>query len=172
MKRFLSLIAAAIMLFAAGCEKQPEAQKNNPSIPKSFSTNAEITFRDLYMTANLTVNEENGFVIRMLTPEVLSPLEITYKSGVCTASYDGIAFSVEPDRFPQAAFVHTAAQAFAYALADVELKKSVSDGIISYQGSTDSGVFVLTQDAQSGALRDLSIEGAQLHVIFKDFKSE
>lgn len=172
MKRILSLIAAAVMLFAAGCEKQQKAPESSPTIPKSFSTNAEITFRDLYMTANLTVTEQNGFVVRMLTPEVLSPLEITCKNGVCTASYDGIGFSVEPDRFPQAAFVHTAAQALAYALADVELKKSVSNGIISYQGSTDSGVFVLTQDEQSGALRDLSVEGAQLHVVFKNFKTE
>ena len=171
MKRILSLIAAAIMLFAAGCEKKTETQKNNPPIPKSFSTNAEITFRDLYMTADLTVTEQEGFIVRMLTPEVLSPLEITCKNGVCSASYDGISFSVEPDRFPQAAFVNTAAQALAYTLADVELKKSIADGIVSYQGNTDSGVFVLTQDAESGALLDLSVEGAQLHVVFKNFKT-
>lgn len=172
MKKILSLLAAAIMLFAAGCEKPNDSPKNNPVIPKAFSSNAEITFRDLYMTANLTVTDKDGFVVRMLTPDVLSPLEIACKNGVCTASYDGIGFSVETNRFPQADFVRIAAQALAYALADVELKKSVSDGVISYQGSTDSGVFMLTQDAQSGALRDLSVEGAQLHVVFKEFKTK
>ena len=160
------------MLFAAGCEKADNPPKNNPVIPKNFSSDAEITFRDVYMTANLTVTDKDGFVVRMLTPEVLSPLEITCKNGVCTASYDGIGFSVETNRFPQADFARIAAQALAYSLAQVELKKSVSNGVISYQGSTDSGVFVLTQDAQSGALRDLSVEGAQLHIVFKDFETK
>ncbi len=158
------------MLLAAGCEKPTDTPKSNPVIPKTFSSNAEITFRNLYMTANFSVTEKDGFVVRMLTPEALSPLEIVCKNGVCSATYDGIGFSVETDRFPQADFARTAAQALAYALADVELKKSVSDGIISYQGNTDSGIFVLTQDAQTGALRDLSVEGAQLHIVFKDFK--
>ncbi len=169
MKKILSLLAAALMLFAAGCEK-PQDNSKNTVIPKNFSSDAEITFRDIYMTANLTVTDENGFVVRMITPEVLSPLEIVCKNGICTASYDGIGFSVETNRFPQSDFARIAAQAFAYALADVELKKSVSDGIISYQGNTDSGVFQLTQDVGSGALRELSVEGAQLHIVFKDFK--
>ncbi len=160
------------MLFAAGCEKQNNAPENVPVIPKTFSANADITFRDLYMTAKISVTEENGFVVKMLTPEVLSPLEISCKNGVCSATYDGIGFSVKPDRFPQADFVNTAAQALAYTLANVELKKSVSDGVISYQGNTDGGVFILTQDAQSGALLDLSVEGSQLHMVFKNFKTQ
>lgn len=171
MKRALSLLAAFIMLFAAGCEKQGTPAKTSPEIPKAFSSDIEVTFRELYMTAQMSCTAENEVKIKMLTPEILSPLEITCKSGVCTAAYDGISFSVETDRFPQADFAGIAAQALAYANANVELKKSIKDGIISYQGSTDRGVFVLTQDAGSGAWLDLSVEGAQLHIVFKNFKA-
>lgn len=159
-------------MLAAGCEKSGSVPASPTKIPKAFSADAEITFRDLYMTAAVSLTAENELKIKMLTPEVLSPLEINCKDGICSAAYDGISFSVDTNRFPQADFVLIAAQAFAYANADVELKKSVSDGIISYQGSTDNGVFVLTQDEESGAWLDLSVEGAQLHIVFRNFKTE
>lgn len=123
------------------------------------------------MTATVSLTAENELKIKMLTPEVLSPLEIICKDGVCSAAYDGISFSVDTNRFPQADFASITAQAFAYTNADVELKKSVSNGIISYQGSTDNGVFVLTQDEKSGAWLDLSVEGAQLHIVFSNFET-
>lgn len=157
-------------MLAAGCEKQSKNSSASPDIPSAFTANTEITFRDIYMTAQISKAADNELKIKMLTPEVLAPLEISCKGGVCTAAYDGISFSVETNRFPQIEFADIAAQAFEYAGADVELKKSVSDGIISYQGSTDSGVFILTQDKESGAWLDLSVEGAQLHIVFKDFK--
>lgn len=170
MKRAFSLLAVFLMMLAAGCEKQNESATSSTEIPNAFTANAEISFRDIYMTARITKSAENELKIKMLTPEALAPLEISCKNGACTAAYDGISFSVETNRFPQTEFALIASQALEYADANVELKKSVSDGKISYQGSTDSGVFVLTQDEKSGALLDLSVEGAQLHIVFKDFK--
>ena len=170
MKRALSLLTAFVMIFAAGCEKQGSETTAVPEKPKAFSADAEITYGELYMTAQMVCTAENEIRINILTPEIFSPLEIVCKNGECTAAYDGISFSVETDRFPQAELVKVAAQALAYANAGVELKKSEKDGIISYQGSTDRGVFILTQDAETSAWLDLSVEGAQLHVIFKNFK--
>ena len=171
MKRALSLFAAVIMIFAAGCEKQGMDEPSAAEKPKAFSADAEITFGDLYMTAQIHYSAENELKINVMTPDVLSPLEIICKNGECSATYDGISFSVETDRFPQAELVKIASQALAYANAGVELKRSEKDGIISYQGSTDRGVFVLTQDAKTSAWLELSVEGAQLHVVFKNFKT-
>lgn len=164
-------MAALIMVFAAGCEKQGGEATPVSEKPKAFSADAEITYGELYMTAQMVCTAENELRINILTPEILSPLEIICKNGECSATYDGISFSVETDRFPQIELVKIAAQALAYANAGVELKKSEKDGIISYQGSTDRGVFVLTQDAETSAWLDLSVEGAQLHVVFKNFKT-
>ncbi len=124
------------------------------------------------MTAQITRSENGELKIQFLTPEALSPLEIACLDGKCRASFDGIEFSTSTNRFPQVEFVSIAAQAFDYVQANIDLKKSVSDGKTTYQGSTDSGVFILNQDSQSGNWLDLSIEGAQLHIVFKEFKSE
>lgn len=171
MKRALSLLAAFVMIFAAGCEKQGDEPNSVQEKPKAFSADAEITYGELYMTAQIVCKAENELEINIVTPEILSPLEIVCKNGECSATYDGISFSVETDRFPQAELAKIAAQALAYTGAGVELKKSEKDGIISYQGSTDRGVFILTQDAETSAWLELSVEGAQLHVVFKNFKT-
>ena len=149
-------------MLAAGCEKSGSVPASPTKIPKAFSADAEITFRDLYMTAAVSLTAENELKIKMLTPESLAPLEIICLNGNCRASFDGIEFSTATDRFPQAEFASITAQAFDYAQANIDLNKTLSDGKITYQGSTDSGVFILNQDPQSGNWLDLSIEGAQL----------
>lgn len=165
-------MAVMLTIFTAGCEKQNKTDSDSREIRNCFSAKAEITFKELFMTAQITRCENGEMKIKMLTPESLAPLEIICLNGNCRAIFDGIEFSTATDRFPQAEFASITAQAFDYAQANIDLKKTVSDGKITYQGSTDSGVFILNQDPQSGNWLDLSIEGAQLHIVFKEFKSE
>ena len=156
-------------MLAAGCEKQDKTNIYDGDIPNSFKATAEITFREMFLTAQVNRNENGELNVKILSPEILAPLEINCKNGVCSATYDGISFSADSNRFPQADFVRIAAQAFDYVQANIDLKKTVSDGVTTYQGSTDSGVFALNMDSQSGEWLDLSVEGAQLHIVFKDF---
>ena len=52
----------------------------------------------------------------------------------------------------------------------IDIQTTYEDGIWTYKGTGERGVFVLTRDAETGAWLELSIEGAQLQVIFSDFK--
>lgn len=161
-----------LTVFTAGCEKQNKEKHSSQEICSCFAAKAEITFRDMFMTAQITRCENGEFKVRFITPESLAPLEIICLDGNCRATFDGIEFSTATDRFPQAEFAAVAAQAFDYAQANIDLKKTVNDGKTTYQGSTDSGVFILNQEPHSGNWLDLSIEGAQLHIVFKEFQSE
>ena len=161
-----------VIIFTAGCEKQNKTDYSSGDICNTFTAKAEITFRDLFMTAQISRKQNGELKVKIVTPDSLSPLEVICLDGKCRATFDGIEFSTATDRFPQAEFAATAAQAFDYVQAGIDLKKTVSDSKTTYQGSTDNGVFILTQDIQSGNWLDLSIEGAQLHIVFKEFKSE
>lgn len=172
MKKVLSFFAAILMILAAGCEKQDKTNISARDIPNAFTAKAEITFRETFLTAQITRKDGGELNIKILSPDVLAPLEINCKNGECTASYDGISFNADSSRFPQADFANIAAQAFDYVQANIDLKKTVSEGIVTYQGSTDNGVFILNLDSQSGAWLDLSVEGAQLHVVFKEFTKQ
>ena len=156
-------------MFAAGCEKQDKTSVSARDIPNSFTATAEITFREMFITAQIERSESGELNAKILSPEILAPLEINCKNGVCSAAYDGISFAADSNRFPQADFARIAAQAFDFLQANIDLKKTVADGITTCQGSTDSGSFILNIDSQSGEMLELSVEGAQLHVVFKDF---
>ena len=172
MKKVLSFLAAILVMLAAGCEKQGKTSVSVRDIPNSFTATAEITFREMFITAPLKRAENGELNITIHSPEILAPLKINCKNGVCSAAYDGISFAADSSRFPQADFARIAAQAFDYLQANIDLKKTVSDGITTCQGSTDSGTFILNMDSQSGDLLDLSVEGAQLQIVFKDFVRE
>lgn len=171
MKKVLLCFAVFLTIFTAGCEKQNKTDFSSRNICNAFTADAEITFKDMFMTAQVTRSETGELKIKMLTPETLAPLEIICLNGNCRASYDGIEFSTATDRFPQAELAAIAAQAFDYVQANIDIKKTVTDGNNAYQGSTDSGVFILNQDAQNHNWLDLSVEGAQLHMVFQNFKA-
>ncbi len=171
MKKVLLCFAVFLAIFTAGCEKQNKTDFSSNDICNAFTADAEITFKELFMTAQVTRSENGELKIKLLTPEAVAPLEIICLNGNCRASFDGIEFSTATDRFPQAEFAAIAAQAFDCAQANVDIKKAVTDGNNAYHGSTDSGVFTLTQDAQNRNWLDLSVEGAQLHMVFKNFKA-
>lgn len=172
MKKVLLFFAVMLTIITAGCEKQNKTDFSSKDICNSFTAKAEITFRDLYMTAQITRSKNGELKVKFITPESLSALETVCLDGECSASFDGIEFSSDSGRFPQAEFTAIAAQAFDYVQTGIDLKKTVSDGKTTYHGSTDSGVFALNRDSQSGSWLDLSVEGAQLHIVFKEFKPE
>lgn len=174
MKKALS-VAAAVLIFmftAAGCEKQIIGEKTPPPLPESFSANVEAVFDTTAITADFVQKSQDEFSVKILSPEILTPLTVEYKSGVCTLNYDGLDFKTDLSRFPQAEFGKLIIQAISDIRADIDITKTYSEGIWTYSGSSERGVFVLTRDAETGAFIEFEIEGASLHIVFKDFKTE
>lgn len=174
MKRAFSVFAAVIifLLTAAGCEKQIIGEKTPPPPPESFSAKLEVVFGDITMAADFTQNSPEDFSIKMLTPEILSPLTVTYQSGVCKIIYDGLEFESDMTRFPQTEFGSLLTQAITDIKSDIEITKTYNEGIWSYSGSSERGIFTMTRDAETGAWLELEIEGAPLHIVFSDFKTQ
>lgn len=174
MKKAFTLFTAVIifLLTASGCEKQIIGEKTPPPPPESFTAKLEAVYGEITMTAELTQNSFNDFNIKMLTPEILSPLTVTYKEGVCKVTYDGLEFEADLSRFPQTEFGHLLTQAIADIKADIDITKTYSEGIWSYSGSSERGIFTMTRDAETGAWLELEIEGAPLHIVFSDFKTK
>lgn len=174
MKRAFSVFAAILIfiLTAAGCKKQIIGEKTPPPPPEKFSATLEAVYGELTMTAELTQNSFDDFSIKMLTPEILSPLTVTYKEGNCKVIYDGLEFESDLTRFPQTEFGSLLTQAIADIKADIEITKTYNEGIWSYSGSSERGIFTMTRDAETGAWLELEIEGAPLHIVFTDFKTQ
>lgn len=170
MKKAFSVFAALIILFAAGCENQKISEsKAPPALPESFTSNLKITYGDTAMTAVFTQKTAGEYEVGILTPEILSPLTLAYANGVCTVTYDGLNFETDLNRFPQVSFGALLSETITCIKDGIDIQSTYSDGIWTYKGTGERGVFVITRDAETGAWIELSIEGAQLHVVFSDF---
>lgn len=172
MKKAFSVFAALILIFAAGCENQKIAEtKTPPPLPEAFTANLKIAYGGTAMTAAFAQNSFENYELKMLTPEILSPLTLAYNSGVCTVTYDGLKFETDLNRFPQVSFGTLLTESISNIKEGIDIQTTFSDGIWTYKGTGERGVFVLTRDAETGAWLELSIEAAPLHVIFSDFKT-
>lgn len=173
MKKAFSVFAVFILIFAAGCENQKITEtKTPPPIPEAFTSNLKIAYGDTSMTASFTQKSFKEFELRMLTPEILSPLALGYKDGVCTVTYDGLKFETDLNRFPQVTFGALLTETISNIKDGIDVQTTYSEGIWTYKGTGERGVFVLTRNAETGAWLELSIEGAQLHVIFSEFQAQ
>lgn len=160
-----------LFLITAGCKKQTVPNAENPApIPDSFTAKLDIAFGDVEMEALLTKNSADDYVISILSPEIMSALELSYKGGICTVKYDGLNFETELNRFPQAEFGSLLTQAFYDIEQGLDVEVTQANGILTYCGSGERGVFVFTRDAANGNWLEFSIEGAQLNVKFSEFK--
>ncbi|MBO5230428.1 MAG: hypothetical protein J6B52_03290 [Clostridia bacterium] len=168
MKRAFSILAALIFLLAAGCEKQGINETAPPAAPTAFTANLNVTFGDTEMTAKLTQNSPDSFEIQILSPEILSSLALAYANGTCTVTYDGLKFETDLTRFPQAEFGALVTQTLADIAQDMNIQKTYSEGVWTYKGAGERGTFSLTQSAETGAWLELTVDGADLHVVFSD----
>lgn len=169
MKRAFSVFAALIFLLAAGCGKQSAKEEAAPPpLPAAFTADLAVNLGGTAMTAKLTQNSSEEFEIQMLSPEIMTPLSLSYSGGACTVTYDGLTFESEPDRFPQAEFGSLLTQALACTAQDIDIQKTYSNGIWTYKGTGDRGIFSLSRSSESGNWLEFSVEGAELKVVFSN----
>ncbi len=172
MKKAFSIFAAVLLLLMAGCEKQltPKAEAPAP-IPPSFTAKLEVAFGETTMTANLKKNSANDYFIQILSPEIMSSLGLAYKDDVCTVTYDGLKFETDLNRFPQAEFGALLTGTLTDIEQGIDIETAYADGIRTYRGTGERGVFEVTRNEKTGEWLELSIEGAQLHVKFSEYKT-
>ena len=170
MKKAFSFFAVIVFLLAAGCEKQGKSVESPPPAPTSFSCEITATYGKSEATALLTQNAAEDFTVQFLTPEALSPLSVEYKNSGCKVTYDGLSFETDLNRFPQTELGSLLTNALSDAVQGINLQTTYADGIWTYTGTCERGVFKLTRSEETGEWIDFTAEGADLKIVFSDFK--
>lgn len=170
MKKAFSLFAAIFLILAAGCEKQSETAKSPPPAPTAFTSEITAVYGNTEMTALLTQNAAEDFTVKFLTPEALLPLSIEYKNGGCKVTYDGLSFETDLNRFPQTEIGALLTNALSDAVQGMNLQTAYADGIWTYTGTGERGVFTLTRNGETGEWLEFTADGAELKITFSNFK--
>lgn len=166
MKKAFFLFAAIFLVLAAGCEKQGESAKSPPPAPTAFTSEITAVYGNTEMTALLTQNAAEDFTVKFLTPDALSPLSIEYKNGGCKVTYDGLSFETDLNRFPQTEIGALLTNALSDAVQGMNLQTSYADGIWTYTGTGERGIFTLTRNGETGEWLEFNADGADLKITF------
>ncbi len=170
MKKFFAVITVLILIFTAGCQKENVKIKKNATPPSVYSATLDAEFGEAKMTARLTRHSAQKYEIQMLSPEIMSPLNLVYENGVCTVTYDGLTFETDLKRFPQAEFGALLVQGLIDISNNVVTVSTDSEGNVIYKGPSDYGDFSLIQDSETGLWKEFTINGASLQVTFSDYE--
>ena len=157
-------------MFAAGCEKQNKTDISPPPAPTQFTSLVSVTYGKSEMTAQLTQNAAEDFTIKFLTPESLAPLTLEYKNDICKVTYDGLTFEADINRFPQAEVGAILTGAISDAVQGMNLQTTYENGIWTYTGTGERGTFNLTRNGETGQWIDFNVSGADLKIVFNEFK--
>ncbi len=169
MKKAFSVLAALILMLAAGCKNREAPQNTPPPAPTAFTSEIKAIYKGVEMTAEFTQNSAEDFTVDFLTPKALEPLSLEYKNGSCTVIYNGLEFESSPDRFPQAEICALLTYALSDAAENFELQTSFANNIWTYKGTGERGVFSLTRDAETGNWLEFRADGANLYIAFNNF---
>lgn len=170
MRKTFAVFAAIILLFASGCQKADKAPDAPPTAPTKFSADLTVVFGEAEMSAAFEKNSASGFVLDILTPEILEPLKLLYSDGKCTVEYDGLTFDSDLARFPQSEFGSLLTNALSAVYDGMDIAVTYSDGVWKYNGTGERGVFTLTQ-SESGEWLEFSVEAASLKAVFVNFRA-
>lgn len=163
------MLLIALLLFCS-CGKQEFQSNGNtpPKIPDTFTADLAVSYNGNEMTATMRQNSFASYIFDMLTPDALAPMMLSFEGGLCTVTYNDLRFETDVGRYPQTAFCSVVADILD-TLPTANLTPTCADGVWTYTGNTDSGAFVLTQKADTGAWQNLSVESLGLEVTFSNF---
>lgn len=172
MKKAFSLLAAVFLIIASGCEKQSEKKFAEAKIPESFTSIIEVSCKEIAMTAKITHTSFGNGKIKIISPEILEPLEMTFVDEKCEVVYDSLQFETDSERFPQVKIGSVLMQTLSYIGTGIDIEKTSDDSNICYSGSCEHGMFVLKQNPESENLTEFTIESMDLHIKFTEFNAE
>ena len=163
-------MAAFLILIAAGCEKQKTDPEKSASFPEAFTSVIEVKHGENVMTAKFTQTSFRNAKIKILTPESLAPLEMSFTDEKCSVRFNSLEFETDSARFPQAEQCSVIIQTLAYIGTGIDIEKTSENGETCYRGSSEHGVFALYQNPGNGKIKKLEISSSGLEVIFKEFE--
>lgn len=161
-KRFMVIISMLIMMTFYGCGT--ESNLNSCNISDSFDGNISVDFDGKVYKCEFLHTSEKSNVIKILEPQSLSGLTVSWENGIYKVSWKGLSCEFNKQFLPDTSFLSD----IVYVMNTIhqkDLLKRLPDSSENsvYQGSCEAGDFKVTFD-KSGNLQRIDIDSKNLHV--------
>ncbi|MBO4878344.1 MAG: hypothetical protein J5501_10090 [Ruminococcus sp.] len=174
MKRLiLSVLAALYALVLAACSVpdmpggEGSSRENRLGLP--FEAAMTLTLDRLEAQGTVKRTSLGDWEAVFETPNSLSGVTLSFSrtDGTVTASYKGLTFSVPKSAYPVKAMLLCLINAVEENAAPEKLSGAENEGMLTVNGSLDSGDYTLTVDAE-GLLSRFEMPGSKLDIRFTE----
>lgn len=163
MKRIV-LCFLAVFVCLSGCAKLPEAVRH-AAIPSSFEMVARFQVQELEGTVKLRRLGPGQASVSFESPPAVKGLSLSFEAGLVTFRYQGLSFQMSAGSLPAGAAAQGILGAIDTALReDVQEQDGAAPGTFQIEGLAGGEAFILTADASSGNILNLSVPGQNLHM--------
>ncbi|WP_308754327.1 hypothetical protein [uncultured Anaerotruncus sp.] len=162
MKRvFGILLAAALLLGAAGCgakeREESAAERMRQNLSQSFQTTARVRYGELETEMTIYKKPMNCAVVTFQSPESIRDIKMTFFTDKVTVQYGDLSFDFTPDSVPGKAASKMILSALNAALNDQGVRFEEREGKLVVTGAIEEGEFSLVIDGENGNILKLSI---------------
>lgn len=161
MKRFVNLLFLMIFLVFLFCSCS--AKINTPKMPSTFKQNAVVTLGDFSFECEIC-KDASSVSTKVNNTNALA-LIMTYDGSNINFKYNDFSYDFDASNFEKANTSIIVYNVFVE-LDSEETQMHIIDGGVKYEGKTDFGSFILTQN-DNGTLKSLVFKDNDFKIDFK-----
>jgi len=172
MKRIWSAVLALLFVFAfMGCKNKEGKSSTPPAIVPSYEADVKISFNDVEITCHVVQQNFEETEIEIYTPEELKGFIISKTQDGCSLKFKDMDYKMDLSKYPNASFAQIMTQAYSSLVNSDGIKVTKNNKYWIYQGSIDSGKFIITQNDETGFINKIEVPKVGMIAEFSNIKS-
>lgn len=175
-KKYICKVATLLLMLSVflgvmtGCgQKKVNPQAVIDGSGKPFETSATVVFNDMKIDMRLIKRGDDLYGMEILSPETVSGMTFLYDNGNMKVKYKGLAFTIDPEKFPANMLAKTIVQCMDSAFDVDSVNVSMKEDSYVIEGKNDTGPFSVRIDPSSGNILSISVPDENFKADFTNF---
>lgn len=172
MKRAWSALLALLFVFLfCGCKNVSGRGQNPPAIPQSYQADSNISFNGVSISSHIIQNNFENMTVEITSPKELKGFVFIKSSDEYCMNYKSMNYKIELSKFPKASFLSIITRVYESIVNSDGVKFTKKDKYWIYQGNTEFGKFIVTQNDETGFVEKIEVPKAGLVAEFSNIKA-
>lgn len=170
MKRWLLILAAALLLCTSGCARSaPSAEELRQRATADFTSTARVEYGEL--EARLTLDRRDGVcTVELTEPEQVRGLQFVFGGELVTVTYGDVSFELDPESLPVQAAAGAMVTAVNNALQPFGVEVTAAEDHVELSGDAEAGRFLLRLDPVTGCYLSVELPDSGFSAEFENFE--
>lgn len=136
---------------------------------RPFETAAKVTYGDMEIDMRIVKQSSDLYEMEVLSPETVAGMSFVYDGGNMKVKYKGMAFTIDPEKFPANMMVDAIVKSLGSAFNAEEVNVTQDGERYTVEGKNDNGPFIMEIDAENGNILSIEIPGEKFSADFGGF---